>query len=292
MKMFRAAVAAVSVCSWLAFSPAAGALSTNLTPVADTTLRSSVPDVNLGGDSALLVGVSAIEPFIINRALLKFDLAALPPDATVTGATLTLKVTRTSQAPASYELHRVLRAWEEMQATWNSCLSGLAWNQAGGEAGTDYAPAATASAILAGAGSSGALNSATLLSDVLLWMTNASANFGWMLRASGEPSGTGRQLGSRENLGNEPVLTIEFSVPEPPPLPAQPTIFDTALVGNAIRFSFQAESNRTYGVEFRNSLTAGDWGPLTNIPALPEAVVHHLTNSLSPPEGYFRIRTP
>ena len=111
--------------------------------------------------------------------------------------------------------------------------------------------------------------------------------------ATDEAPATGKLVGSREDPdpAHTPRLIVNYSVASTPP-PAQPVLFATALVGNGIRFSFNAESNRTYAVEFRNSLTSGTWNVLTNIAAQPVASTIHITNVISSTERYFRARTP
>lgn len=100
-----------------------------------------------------------------------------------------------------------------------------------------------------------------------------------------------RKFGARTSLGSEPRLIIDYSAPAMPPT-VPPTIFGVALVGNQIRFSFNAESNRTYAVEFQDSLAATNWAVLTNIPAQSANTSLDTTNTMSSLERYFRIRTP
>jgi len=85
-------------------------------------------------------------------------------------------------------------------------------------------------------------------------------------------------------------LTIVYSVPASPPAP--PNIFATALGGSAIRFSFKAQSNLTYRVEFLDSISVSNWNVLTNISAQATDHIVNITNTISSPERYFRVRTP
>src|SRR5260221_1343463 len=84
------------------------AATVTLTPVADTTLFQHNPENNLGAEPTLASGATA--GALINRALLKFDIAgSIPSNATIRNVTLTLTVTRTiATQPSLFDLHRVL----------------------------------------------------------------------------------------------------------------------------------------------------------------------------------------
>jgi hypothetical protein len=64
------------------------------------------------------------------------------------------------------------------------------------------------------------------------------------------------------------------------------------LTGNQIRFSFNAESNRTYAVEFRSAVDTGTWGTLTNIQAQPAPATIDVADTISGVDRFYRIRTP
>jgi hypothetical protein len=288
----------------LAASFKAGAQTIALHPVADTSLRDNVPNNNFGAAPDLPLGV-AVPGAPRNRVLLKFDLAAIPENATITSATLELSVVLTGTGPAVFGLHRALQDWgegtkstvisgapaTEGEATWNVRFHpSTFWASSGGGAGTDYVELPSATGSLEGPGSRGAFNSEQMAADIRAWLADPGANFGWFVIAVNEPAGTGKRVGSRENPSPElrPLLTVEYTVAEPQQL----ELFDTALTGNQIRFSFHAEPNRAYAVEFRDSLTAGGWDVLAELPEQPAAGDRHITNTISSVEGYFRVRTP
>lgn len=287
----------------------AQALTTNLVPVADTSLFQNNPNNNLGGMDAVISGtISLGAP---SRGLLKFDIAAaVPANATVTSATLNLSVPTARGFNQSYELHRVLKDWGEGggsggggttgvqgapaiagEATWNARFHpSTTWGTPGGQSGSDYSATASASALMG----LSALNftAAGMAADVQMWLDSAGTNFGWMVKIVNEATfGTASRISSREAPSGAPSLTIEYTVSSTPPA-TPPTISGTVLESDAIRFSFNAESNRTYAVEFRDSLTTSNWSVLTNIPAQPANTTVHITNSVSGDERYFRVRTP
>lgn len=269
--------------------PNASASTTNLVPVADTGIRE--PDSGSGTLSPIPVGVSD-HGTPRNRALFKFSLTNIPANAVITAASLKLVVIKTSRPAASFDLNRLLKDWDETQATWVARLTSTPWVAGGGLAGNDYASSPTATAVLGASGTASAFSSTEMVSDLQMWLNNPGTNFGWILLAAGEPVATGKQIASREDAVNTPILTVEYTAPEPPAPAVPPTVFDTALDGNQIRFSFIAESNRTYAVEFRDSFTTTNWSVLTNIPAQPANTTIHFTNTISSVERFFRTRTP
>ena len=286
------------------------ALTTNLLPVADTSLFQHNPNNNLGGMDAIISGTIALGDR--SRGLVRFDPAAiLPANATVTSASLNLSVNTARGLNQNYRLHRVLEDWGEgesaggggsvgvqgapanaNEATWNARFHpSVLWSTPGGQAGSDFAANASATATMGS--SSLVLSSAGMATDVQLWLASPGTNFGWMLIIADEaPTLTASRIASREAGAGAASLTIEYTVTDTPAPATPPTISSPALEPGAIRFSFNAESNRTYAVEFRDSLTASNWAVLTNIPAQAADALIHITNSVEGVERYFRVRTP
>jgi hypothetical protein len=61
-------------------------------------------------------------------------------------------------------------------------------------------------------------SSAQLTADVQAWVSNPSANFGWMIRCSETTNTTAKRFDTKENpiVEQRPLLTIEYTVvPEP-----------------------------------------------------------------------------
>lgn len=283
--------------------PSASALATNLPAVADTALRSSAAASNFGAATNLAVGVANFgSPK--NHALFKFDLTGIPTNAVIASATLRLILIEDPTPPASFDVSRLLQDWGEGdkdvdpkfggapatagEATWDSRFHpDVAWASPGGQAGTDYASTPSATVLLSG--HTNDISSPGLLADVQVWMQNPGTNFGWIVAATGEATATGKLIGSRENPGREPALLVEYSLSAPA---TPPVLFDPALTGNQFRFSLNTESNRTYVVEFSDSLDPAAWNVWTNLAAAPEDATVHLTNDLAPGERYFRARVP
>ena len=277
--------------------------TTNLALVADTSMLSFFPDNNFGGGTTFTAGgrnpTGGGGP---SRALLRFDIAAhLPAGATINSAQLTLTVNTANGPNSTFDLHRVLAAWGEGggdpgpgspaaagEATWTHRLApDTAWSSAGG----DFQGTASASQPVAGLGDY-TFSAAGMAADVQMWLDNPASNFGWLVRSQDETTaGTIRRFAGRLAAANTPRLVIDYSLTAPP-LPAVPPVLSGLVqVGNEIQFSFNAQSNRAYAVEFRDTLGVTNWSVLTNIPALPEDATIHVTNGITGSERYFRART-
>jgi hypothetical protein len=258
--------------------------TTILVPSADASLRDNSPDMNFGESNPLIVGNSK-EPFTVhNRALLKFDLTGIPTTATITGVSLVVAIFRSNTDNSDYDLNRVLVDWSELGATWNYRTASQPWLAGGGQGGSDFVAAASVTATV----DDTIFSSAGMIADVQLWVRNPGTNYGWIMLPTGNLPGTGKQLGSRESEYT-PILTVNYTLSAPvTPL----ALFGVALVGNEFRFSFNAESNRVYAVEFCDTMSASGWNPLTNIPAQPVGGLINITNAVSSTALYFRVRAP
>ena len=291
------------------FPPDARANTTNITSSADTSLFELDPNNNLGGELYTIAG--RIGTGERSRALYKFDLAnVLPTNATISSVSLKLAVGSANGVGKSFSLHRVLKSWGEGvgsgggggsgthgslansgEATWLArYYPSTTWDAPGGQSGSDFVATASASTLLGA--SSITFTDVNLIADLERWRTNAGTNFGWMVKIANETTlHTASHLGAREDSVNAPVLTIQYSVPVSTPA-NPPNIFDTALDGTALRFSFNAQSNLTYAVEYRDAVSSGPWNPLTNLPASVADSIVSLTNPISSAERYFRVKTP
>ncbi len=234
-----------------------------LTPAADTTLFQNTPNNNLGAEPTFVSGTTTSA--LTNRALLKFDIAGnIPSNATIQNVTLTLTVTRTiASQPSLFDLHRVLRGWSEgaginpntgnaggstgAPAT-NGETTFLArfypntlWSQPGAAAPLDFSPTVSATQMIDQAGSY-AFNSSGLAREVQNWLTNAAANFGWILICEDELTfSSARRFGSREDPANTPSLFIEYTLPSRPVVTLAP-VADTSLFENDPNYNLGAAS--------------------------------------------------
>jgi hypothetical protein len=163
------------------------------------------------------------------RALIHFNLDAIPPGATITNVSLALFCNNVSGAGvnASINVHKVSNDWGEGasgsansggngspavtgDATWaNRFFNTSLWATAGG----DFAATISGTAAVNQTGAL-AISTSTLIADVQGWLANSAGNFGWEIVGSSEgTSNTARRFGSRENAtaSERPQLTITYT---------------------------------------------------------------------------------
>lgn len=194
------------------------------TPSQDTSIFENSPAS--GGASPVLVA-GETGSFGARRALLKFDLSAIPTGATIVSATLKLQVTKVSNTtPVSFTLHTLTQNWGEAgsnnssgtgapaepgDATWEYAIyTSTMWSNAGG----DFVSAASATTEV---GSLGTYfwNSPQLVGDLQSWLAAPTENYGWILMGDEAASKTAKLIGSRESTEAtaRPELTILYELP-------------------------------------------------------------------------------
>lgn len=155
------------------------------------------------------------------RALLRFDLSAVPAGSEILDANLALTVKQTTTGSFDFSLHRLVRDWGEAgstgtgmggpaqsgDATWlRAFFDTDSWNSAGG----DFLPSPSATQ------SVGELNtytwsSAQLALDTQHWLDQSDENFGWILLGD-ENTPSAKRIHSRESTNQtlRPKLTVAY----------------------------------------------------------------------------------
>ena len=215
--------------------PAAGDTA-QLVPSKDNTLyENPAGPLSNGAGPTLYAGKTGQNnAYLLRRSVLAFDFASIPAGSTVTGASLSVRVTRTNGALAeTFTLNPLTANWGEGasnagspggagavpqsgDATWtHRFYNTSAWTAPGG----DFSPGVSASQSLAGSGAY-AFASPQMAADVQAWLDNPAGNFGWILR--GDESLAQGTLGAKEFASSEhltaglrPTLTVTYIVPEP-----------------------------------------------------------------------------
>ncbi len=188
----------------------------------DTYLDDGTPTDNFGSATEIRLSNKTNSK---KRGLLRFDVTALPPLATVNSAVLDLNLVGIgSGGTATVYLHRATTPWAEMQASWNLATGGAPWTTAGG----DYDPTAAASAAI-----DAAVPGSTLfpIRDLVQgWVTDPSTNHGMFLIGSDGVNHADFTTGDHADPALHPTLTISYSCPcgtgcgGPAPPPAGPDL--------------------------------------------------------------------
>lgn len=206
----------------------AQAATISLTSSKDTSLYSQSGRRSNGAGENLFSGtVGTNGGGALRRALLAFDVAGnIPTGSTITGAKLTLNVSRSNTGGQTHSLHKLVADWGEGtsdapgpegegtgamagDATWSfRVLDGETWDNSGG----DFEAAASAGATVAGQGKY-EWTSDQMVADVQAWLDDASTSFGWILIGNERGLQTAKRFDSKEN-GTEsrrPALEITFT---------------------------------------------------------------------------------
>lgn len=195
----------------------------------DNTLHENVTgSLSNGIGPVLFSGRTALfDGGLIKRGLLQFDLAgAVPQDAVISSATLTLNMSKAPNALAqTIELHRVEKDWGEGDsittggggapatagdATWlHTFFDTDFWTNAGG----DFSATVSAGQSVGAVGTYNWGSSAPMVADVQGWLDDPGSNFGWLLLGDESEIRTVKQFDTRESstVCNRPVLTVEYT---------------------------------------------------------------------------------
>ncbi len=162
------------------------------------------------------------------RALMEFDLGAIPAGSMVTAVTLSVHVEQGGPSiPTMATLHRVSNAWGQgtsaapanggtgVDATTNdptwlhTFFNAMSWSTPGG----DFSPSASGSTTFGTPGQRFEWASQPgMVADVQVWLANPAANHGWIILGEEPTPGSAYRLQSREGA-NRPTLTITFTPP-------------------------------------------------------------------------------
>ncbi|TVQ63111.1 MAG: DNRLRE domain-containing protein [Phycisphaerales bacterium] len=163
------------------------------------------------------------------RAVVSFDLSAIPPGSTVLSAGVRLYCNQSSGMPINVMLHRLLADWGEgtSQATGNEGAGAAAttgdatwlhrfypnvfWSASGG----DYVSSSSAGVMVMASGTFYTWSTPALVADVQGWVNMPSMNFGWVFRGDENSSANGKRFDSRNSLtpANHPVLVVTYLPP-------------------------------------------------------------------------------
>lgn len=190
---------------------------------------------------------SVLAAGVVRRALMRFDLAGLPPGAQVLSARVEGFMIRLRE-PQSITLHRLSAAWGEGPSnggdagvgaaagpgdcTWSHRVwPGQRWASRGG----DYLLSASSSAAVAGWPAPVVwASTAALVDDVQGWVDAPSSNHGWMLIGTESGTQNASRLASRQvgDAAARPRLVVSWQLPQADaqvPLPP----WSLALLGGA-----------------------------------------------------------
>jgi hypothetical protein len=164
----------------------------------------------------------------LRRALIKFNVSSIPPNAIITDAKLEIYVELSPRTNLfgfnNFSIHKLTKNWGEgasisfsgrgstaqtNDATWEyNFYTSSQWTNPGG----DFVATATATA-------TGRLNlwsewnGTGVINDINAWRSNSTTNYGWILLGEETVNASARVFSSRSNGSNPPKLTITYTLP-------------------------------------------------------------------------------
>jgi hypothetical protein len=225
----RTAAAVVVLCALAA--PAAADVQTSFFGAAkDNTIYES-EDGGLSNGAGEYLFAGTTNQGRIRRALLQFDISAIPQGAIITGATLVLHHSLGQPNTSAVSLHRALGGWGEGtsdaignegtgieatpgDATWlHSSWNTEFWQTIGG----DFDAMASATTAIGPDFGFSSWSSAGLVADLQAWLDGSAANHGWFLRGEEGGFGSAKRFATRENLDEalRPRLEVQWVIPAP-----------------------------------------------------------------------------
>lgn len=260
MRMFPATLAAAA---WFTVAPVhADVLA--LTPAQDTSIYNGTSGSNSLADGAgPYLWLSVTAEGLNRRALLRFDVSAIPPGALVREVRLSLYESRSREGHA-VEVHRLLRGWGEGSSNGGSAGAGApaapgdaTWvhavhpNQAWDVPGGDFAPAPSASIQVDFPGQFYTWGpTGGLTADVQAWVNQPGSNHGWILIGNEQGNQNAKRFESRDNTeaSLRPRLEVVYDPPAPVsdgdiPIPAWALVLLAGAFGRRL-WSGSARSRR------------------------------------------------
>ena len=139
------------------------------------------------------------------RALLQFDLSAIPSGSTIRSAVLELHLNTSGASNDSIRVHRITQDWTESEVTWLERRNGRDWDTAGG----DY-DLSQAAAFDAGTVGWRSVDIATLAQG---WLDGSYANYGLLLVPEVAPGNDTNEFTSSDDgdASLHPKLTITYA---------------------------------------------------------------------------------
>ena len=238
MSMRSAITIAILLVAWLVASSYSQPTTVELileeklqgyTGTRDTTIYQESLNTN-GGGQYLFVGNNADGS--ARRALIAFDLSAIPKGAKVVFVSLQLTVSKTTGDKTKQTLQRLIKDWGEGttqatsgregggtapargDATWVSNFHEVStWTKPGAEG--DFASTPSAVTEVGGSGSTAVWTSEQMITDIQQWVDGATQNFGWIVIDDEMSIRTSKRYTSADNAsakeGERPRLVVRYS---------------------------------------------------------------------------------
>lgn len=227
-RLLRCLRSAVQVLLVALLLPVAQAVTLVVEPVADTSIYRGDGFDNISDGAGPHIWVATTAGGVTRRALVRFDLSAIPTGSQINSATLRIFESRSRDVHA-VALHRLTRSWGESasnggdagvgapaapgDATWTvAFFPGTPWATPGG----DFVPVPSAQSDIGPQGGYYSWSSTpALVADVKAWVDAPAGNFGWIMIGDEVTLQNAKRFSSRQSSvpSVRPSLTIDYTPP-------------------------------------------------------------------------------
>ncbi|UCH82231.1 MAG: DNRLRE domain-containing protein [Nitrospiraceae bacterium] len=227
----RTFVLAILILCTLAFMPAYSQAETAYIEAGgdNTLIENPNGTLSNGSGTEIYIGRTNQQMNSIRRGVIYFDISsALPADAFIESASLTLYMTKANNVSGMIMMNRLLQDWGEGasisiggkgvqaqsgDATWvHTFYPNSEWSKEGGQ----YKGRISSSMSVGNAIGYYTFESTDrMIRDIDYWLRHAEKNFGWILIGDESNPQTVVPFASRENINPDwrPLLEITYSVP-------------------------------------------------------------------------------
>jgi hypothetical protein len=182
----------------------------------DTYLQSISGTADFGKDVAIAVGENNNATGRVTRGVIKFDLSAIPSNATIVSATLSLWTANDlSDNDRMLHVYRLKVPFDESQATWTQSAAGINWQGEGASGAEDRESFETGSIQILADEPIGAQKQIPLSAAMIQELVNGSfINNGFVILVDDESNDRFNYKSSdSSNVSNRPMLVIEYTLP-------------------------------------------------------------------------------
>ncbi len=178
--------------------------------VIDSELCENAPTTNYGTANILLA--DGDDPYNSGKdssAVLRWDVSAIPADASVTSVTLRVYVTDGSTN--TYSVYPLERDWSESSVSWNVAATGVSWQAAGAKGADDRGSTAVATQRKSSPGALTVGLNVAGVSMVQNWVSDPSQNQGIIVASSSNTDGLRIASSDHATVSYRPQLTINYT---------------------------------------------------------------------------------
>lgn len=195
--------------NWTVSGTASNVMTMILNDGEDTNIYYAFPDASYGEVASLTFNTNATN---LIKALLRWDLRAIPSAAIVTG--VGVKIFAQDATATTISFYKMLRSWSESAATWNKYDGSNSWGTAGAsgvsDAGTtSFGGVAKSTTVDAEAS---VILDANGIACVQEWVGNHAGNNGFLLVKTGGSNNGDIHSFEATNAAYRPKLTISYTM--------------------------------------------------------------------------------